>query len=423
MLRLFSTLILLLSGFLLLLLKNQHDFDLHVGQPHRARHQVSLTEQVGRSDQHVQVALGSDTGREEVPLQQGSGKLEETSNSGNDFVSFDGIDNYLRASVHPSQPRKKVEILLFDRVEGYLDWWRPEFVNNAKENCSTECIVSQDKSRLSTADGVIFHAPTHDVGGFPAKRQRANQKYIYVTLEQPENSNGKFRDPAYRKNFDLNATYELFSDIPIMTIAPRTAADYHKAKKLAFEEKDGFGEPNAIAAFISNCGGGENGASQRKKIMEDLAKIHPVHSYGGCMQNKKEPALGGKTSNENKRLVLQRYKFYLAFENGVVEDYVSEKVFDGLLAGSLSVYRGAPRIQLFMPSSSPPSILEYGNFSGVQELADYLNYLSNNKQAYEEFFKWKDGEVRMAFDSILNMTAYSYYALCRICAKLAQSGQ
>lgn len=35
----------------------------------------------------------------------------------------------------------------------------------------------------------------------------------------------------------------------------------------------------------------------------------------------------------NKQRVLSRYKFYLAFENNVIRDYVSEKVFDGLLAG------------------------------------------------------------------------------------------
>lgn len=38
----------------------------------------------------------------------------------------------------------------------------------------------------------------------------------------------------------------------------------------------------------------------------------------------------------NKQRVLSRYKFYLAFENNVIRDYVSEKVFDGLLSGTAS---------------------------------------------------------------------------------------
>ena len=39
--------------------------------------------------------------------------------------------------------------------------------------------------------------------------------------------------------------------------------------------------------------------------------------------------------------VLSNYKFYLAFENFAVDDYVSEKVFEGLFAGTVPVYRGA----------------------------------------------------------------------------------
>ena len=43
--------------------------------------------------------------------------------------------------------------------------------------------------------------------------------------------------------------------------------------------------------------------------------------------------------------VLSHYKFYLAFENLAVPDYVSEKVFEGLFAGALPVYRGTNAIR------------------------------------------------------------------------------
>ena len=42
--------------------------------------------------------------------------------------------------------------------------------------------------------------------------------------------------------------------------------------------------------------------------------------------------------------MLSHYKFYLAFENLPVEDYVSEKIFEGLFAGTVPVYRGSPTV-------------------------------------------------------------------------------
>ena len=52
-----------------------------------------------------------------------------------------------------------------------------------------------------------------------------------------------------------------------------------------------------------------------------------------------------------KMNVLRRYKFYLAFENSMVEDYVSEKMFEGLIAGSVPIYRGSQDIGQFLPSN------------------------------------------------------------------------
>jgi len=59
----------------------------------------------------------------------------------------------------------------------------------------------------------------------------------------------------------------------------------------------------------------------------------PVHSYGRCLNNRPEPALPDDPrwpsiaqKRARKIKVLSRYKFYLAFENAPIVDYVSEKV-------------------------------------------------------------------------------------------------
>jgi negative regulator of replication initiation len=61
-----------------------------------------------------------------------------------------------------------------------------------------------------------------------------------------------------------------------------------------------------------------------------------VHSYGTCLHNREEPspqqipddprwpAIAQRRARKIK--VLSHYKFYLAFENAPIDDYVSEKV-------------------------------------------------------------------------------------------------
>jgi hypothetical protein len=112
-----------------------------------------------------------------------------------------------------------------------------------------------------------------------------------VSLEQPGYA-PLVSDSSYTSKFDYSLTYDLESSIPTITVSPHfTAKEYHDAVVLPFAEKDGFGEPNAVAVFVSNCKAA--GAAKRLAMMEELAKHIPLHSYGGCMKNKDEPKMPG----------------------------------------------------------------------------------------------------------------------------------
>ena len=209
-------------------------------------------------------------------------------------------------------------------------------------------------------------------------------------------------------------TYNLDSHLPMITVHPHwNASVYFQAKGLPWAQKK-----NAVAAFVSNCRNA--GAEQRLKLLEELGKHYEVHSYGRCLHNRDEPPLRkGESRGEAKRRLLASYKFALAFENAVVGDYVSEKVYDALLAGSLPLYRGARRVDDLLPS--PKSVVKFSDFGDdARKLAGHLEYLASNEQAYEEYFEWKRTGDMEAFDRVLDMTAYKYTALCRVCARLAQ---
>lgn len=43
---------------------------------------------------------------------------------------------------------------------------------------------------------------------------------------------------------------------------------------------------------------------------------------------------------------MARYKFVIAYENGVCEDYITEKFWRPLIAGSIPLYFGSPSIKV-----------------------------------------------------------------------------
>jgi hypothetical protein len=92
-----------------------------------------------------------------------------------------------------------------------------------------------------------------------------------------------------------------------------------------------------------------------------------------------------------KRQAISRYLFYLAFENSHERGYVTEKVFDALLAGVVPVYLGsALDCKPMLPHEKAAIFVD--DFEGdVKKLADYLIYLQGNSTAYEEHRAWRRG--------------------------------
>jgi hypothetical protein len=160
------------------------------------------------------------------------------------------------------------------------------------------------------------------------------------------------------------------------------------------------------------------------RYVEELMKHFEVHSYGRCLKNKEEPPKGSRSPNENKRFVLSQYKWYLAFENNVIKDYVSEKVFDGILAGAVPVYHGAPTVDKFLPS--PNAVVKVGDFQSPKELAAHLTAVGHDQAKYESMLAWKSQPQQTsvdAFQRVIDMTGYKFTSLCRICEKLASESQ
>lgn len=289
-----------------------------------------------------------------------------------------------------------VRLLVYDKTKGYLNWFMEWFVKAARDRCSVTCLLTEDRATMNTADMLIFHAPTH-LNTPPNSR---NVIFTMLSMEQPRYARF-LSDTAYlQRHFGLIATYSHAAIYPGTSI-PNLPLTYFPLNILTpqavlqpprpFAQKTGYDSGVAVAAFVSNCQAA--GASARLAYLEELSKLVKVHSYGKCLKNVDEPKMAEDARwppiaqrRARKVKVLSHYKFYLAFENLEVDDYVSEKIYEGLFAGTVPVYRGARQVAAFMPDNS--SFID-ANALSPANLAALLTRLSGDEKAYNKYFAFK----------------------------------
>eukprot|EP00112_Aurelia_sp_Birch-Aquarium-sp1_P017125 Seg395.6 transcript_id=Seg395.6/GoldUCD/mRNA.D3Y31 product="hypothetical protein" protein_id=Seg395.6/GoldUCD/D3Y31 len=81
---------------------------------------------------------------------------------------------------------------------------------------------------------------------------------------------------------------------------------------------------------------------------------------------------------------LRKYKFYLAFENSLCKDYVTEKYWEALDRWNVPVVLAAN-----LDTMIPGSFIDARNFKTVKDLAKHLEYLDRNYDAYLKYFDWR----------------------------------
>jgi len=222
--------------------------------------------------------------------------------------------------------------------------------------------------------------------------RNTNWKILH-TMESPKYyPRFGIRSDAYRENI-FYATTSYRSEIPLPYFS---WAEWKIQNPLVDFEKAIKG-----ATFLAgNC----NSLNDREGLVQDLMTRMRVDSFR-CLNNVAEPV-----NLSNKTALLEKYLFYFAFENSNEDDYITEKVFDGLRAGTLPVYYGALNIHEFVPQNS---IIHVADFETRKDLADYLIRLSEDKELYESYHKWRHKPFDDAFRRKYEIT--NTHSVCRMC--------
>src|SRR5262249_11178912 len=236
------------------------------------------------------------------------------------------------------------------------------------------CRLTTDRRRYREAAAVVFHVPS--LRALPDEKP-PGQLWVAWSLECDANY-PQLRDPAYMRQFDLTMTYRLDADVLVAyTSYFGDVANLARALRTPPRPKTA---DNLVTLFISS---GVN-RSGRIEYATELMRYVDVHAYGKILRNRDIPDDRWRPS---KLDIVAKYKFDLAFENAITEDYVSEKFFDPLVAGAVPVYLGAPNVETFAPGDH--CYINTAELGGPKALAEYLLHLQHDDEAYEAYLAWK----------------------------------
>jgi hypothetical protein len=100
-------------------------------------------------------------------------------------------------------------------------------------------------------------------------------------------------------------------------------------------------------------------------------------------------------SGNRKMLIASHYKYFISVENTIMDDYVTEKFYEGLLTDSVMVYLGAPNARSYAPS--PQAFISALDFDGPAALATFLIELAADEERYSTFSAWqREVPIRVA---------------------------
>ncbi len=271
------------------------------------------------------------------------------------------------------------------------------------DNCADDCVLTHDRARFSDADAVVFHVPTlrEPIEQWSKPRHQA---WVAWSMESDVNY-PQLADPAFMGHFDLTMTYRRDADVWVPYVDASLATPV--------EHPAGTGAERALAVYVASNPAARSG---RDAYVRELMHHLPVDAYGRCLQNRTWSEDHGRST---KLETFGRYRFTLAFENSIGEDYVTEKFFDPLVAGSVPVYLGAPNVVDFAPGEH--CFVDLTQFRGPQALAEHLLELARDEAAYQRLHAWRSDPVRAEYAAMVERIRV--HPFCRLARLLPTAGR
>ena len=155
--------------------------------------------------------------------------------------------------------------------------------------------------------------------------------------------------------------------------------------------------------------------------MLELMRYIQVDVRGKCGNsswNQTSSPLDPKIWAKQKTAIASEYLFTIAIENSLEYDYVTEKLWQPLTAGSVPIYLGAPNIDDWLPCSNYSCIIHLRQFASPNHAAQFILGLVNDRERYTNYHRWRQEKVmRPSFTKMITyfQEANKHSIDCLIC--------
>lgn len=245
------------------------------------------------------------------------------------------------------------------------------------------CTLTDDRSAYLEADAVIIHHREVASGTvyLPPEPRPAAQKWIWMNYESPAHTPGLWRLEGM---FNLTFTYRTDSDIflpygYLVHNKHRTLRNHFAQPLHAPSRTSQLLRPRLLAWVISNW----SESHARVAFYYKLRPYIKVDVFGRAGRPLPEDRGSGSVVR-----MLGRYQFYLALENSQHTDYITEKLWNAVLAGSIPVVLGPSRqnYERFLP---PEAFIHVEDYPTVRALARYLLRLRRDPARLRRHLDWR----------------------------------
>jgi len=190
---------------------------------------------------------------------------------------------------------------------------------------------------------------------FTGENSRPNYHHCDFSLSYRRDRSGR----------NVHFPYYLFGDLSELEQSPRPS----------------FGPKQKFCNFIYNNAGCEF----RNQFYHALSKHRKINAAGKVFNN--TPGLKGRFAGgyrQSKIDFIKPFKFTLAFENESYPGYTTEKLADALLAGTVPIYWGDPKVS---ERFNPAAFINCHDFPNMADAIDHVLAVDRDDDLYRKYLE------------------------------------
>jgi len=323
------------------------------------------------------------------------------------------------------------------------------------------CINTYDTSFSDRARAFLFFCSNMPISESELEfKRRSDQLFLYACNESPlslqttrNRQDGRnVIMPFMNNQFNLTIGYKRSSELantyyfnPYMSsYSGKQATTFHLLLNFDKKRKDLIipKKKKMVAWVATNC----VSPSGREHFVRALRKYVDVDVYGSgdcasdgeipsSVSNKFVEKIQRKRSfpecpNDTRkspdsdcvRSILREYKFYLALENSLCVDYITEKFFDVAFQNHVvPIVLGGSWYEPFVPREDLPSFIVASDFETPKHLAEYLKFLDKNDEEYLKYFEWRKVPVNELSKTFQEKVVGLDSVWCDLCKRLNEN--